>query len=426
MKNFFLSMAIILPMSLSFGQIYEENFDYTVGDSLKNQGVWSHHSGSGRFILISAGSLSYPNYPASGIGNSVMLEGGPGSAEDVNATFTPPDTTGCVYAAFLVKVDSADVGGEYFFHFSENPHSFNFRGRVFARDDGAGNLEFGLRFGSAGTIQWSSSSYVFGDTTLLVLKYVYAGDLSSQDDTVKLFINPDISVPEPAPDLVHAAENSDIWVGSVDLRQGGGPLFAQVDGIRVTLTWGAIIPVEFTSFTASVSGSSVILNWSTATELNNSGFEILRSTQQDVWEKIAFVPGNGTTTEIHYYAFEDENLDARMYSYKLKQIDFDGSFEYSNVVYVDVTIPAQFELSQNYPNPFNPSTTIKFAIPEATMVTLTVFNALGEEVALLVDRFMENGIHEVNFEAVGLNSGMYFYRIQAGDFTQVKKMTLLK
>ena len=96
------------------------------------------------------------------------------------------------------------------------------------------------------------------------------------------------------------------------------------------------------------------------------------------------------------------------------------------MVNVDVTLPLEFELSQNYPNPFNPSTTIKFAIPEATMVTLNVFNALGEEVALLVDGFMESGIHEVNFDAVGLNSGMYFYRLQAGDFNQVKKMTLLK
>jgi hypothetical protein len=189
---------------------------------------------------------------------------------------------------------------------------------------------------------------------------------------------------------------------------------------------GPGVPVELASFTASVNENIVTLNWITATELNNSGFDILRSTQQDVWEKISFVAGNGTTTEIHYYSFEDENLNAGKYSYKLKQIDFDGSYEYSNVVYVDVTVPVEFELSQNYPNPFNPTTTIKFAIPEATMVTLNVFNALGEEVALLVDWFMESGIHQVNFDAVGLNSGMYFYRLQAGDFNQVKKMTLLK
>lgn len=189
---------------------------------------------------------------------------------------------------------------------------------------------------------------------------------------------------------------------------------------------GPAVPVELASFTASVSGNTVTLNWITSTEMNNSGFDILRSVQKDVWEKIAFVRGNGTTTEINYYSFEDENLNAGKYSYRLKQIDFDGSYEYSNVVYVDVAIPTKFELSQNYPNPFNPSTTIKFTIPESAMVTLSIFNALGEEVALLVNRVMESGTYEVNFNAVGLNSGMYFYRIQAGDFTQVKKMTLLK
>ena len=189
---------------------------------------------------------------------------------------------------------------------------------------------------------------------------------------------------------------------------------------------GPAVPVELASFTASVSSSSVTLNWTTATEMNNSGFDILRSTQEDVWMKIAFVNGNGTTTEIHTYSFRDENLSAGTYYYKLKQVDFDGSYEYSNVVNVDVTNPTQFELSQNYPNPFNPSTTIKFTIPESAMVTLKVFNALGEEIALLVDRVMESGSYDVNFDASGLNSGMYFYRIQAGDFTQVKKMTLLK
>ncbi len=189
---------------------------------------------------------------------------------------------------------------------------------------------------------------------------------------------------------------------------------------------GPGVPVELVLFTASVNENVVTLKWITATELNNSGFDILRSSQNDVWEKIAFVTGNGTKTEAHYYSFKDENLDVGKHSYRLKQIDFDGSYEYSHVVYVDVIVPIDFELLQNYPNPFNPSTTIKFAIPEASMVTLAVFNALGEEVALLVDSFMESGIYEVNFDAIGLNSGMYFYRIQAGDFNQVKKMTLLK
>jgi hypothetical protein len=193
---------------------------------------------------------------------------------------------------------------------------------------------------------------------------------------------------------------------------------------------GPGVPVELVSFTISVIGNSVTLNWATATELNNSGFDVLRQSapgeQNNQWEKIGFVPGFGTSTEKHNYSFVDENLTSGQYSYRLKQIDFDGTSELSDVVNVEVTNPTQYNLSQNYPNPFNPSTTINFTLPEASNVTLKIFNTLGEEVSVLFNRVMEAGTHEVNFEASQLHSGMYFYRIEAGTFTQVKKMTLLK
>ncbi len=189
---------------------------------------------------------------------------------------------------------------------------------------------------------------------------------------------------------------------------------------------GGTVPVELTSFSASVNGKAVTLVWTTATELNNSGFEVQRATENSNWEKVAFVPGSGTTTEMKTYSYTDKNLTEGTYSYRLKQIDFNGMFEYSNIVNVDITTPIEYSLEQNYPNPFNPSTTIKFSVPEATRVTLTVFNTLGEEIAVLVNQFMEAGTHQVNFNAVNLNSGMYFYRLEAGDFVQVKKMTLLK
>ena len=186
------------------------------------------------------------------------------------------------------------------------------------------------------------------------------------------------------------------------------------------------IPVELTSFVASVSGNNVTLNWITATEINNSGFDILRQAQNNQWNKIGFVAGFGTTTETHSYSFVDENLTSGQYAYRLKQVDFDGTSELSNVVNVEVTNPVKYNLSQNYPNPFNPGTTIKFTLAEGGNVTLKIYNTLGEEVALLVNRIMESGTHNVNFDALNLNSGIYFYRIEAGDFSQVKKMTLLK
>jgi len=185
------------------------------------------------------------------------------------------------------------------------------------------------------------------------------------------------------------------------------------------------IPVELASFTASANKGNVTLDWSTATETNNNGFEIQRSTTGEFFT-IGFVQGNGTTTEMHEYSYVDRNLNAGSYSYRLKQMDYDGSFAYSSVVNVDVTAPVQFELAQNYPNPFNPSTTISFTIPQSSVVTLKVYNTLGQEVKTLINGNMESGVHSISFDASDLNSGIYFYKLEAGQFSDVRKMTLIK
>lgn len=197
-------------------------------------------------------------------------------------------------------------------------------------------------------------------------------------------------------------------------------------------TWNVgIIPVEFSSFAASVSGNDVTLNWTTATETNNSGFEVVRRLQGDDYEVVGFVPGFGTTTEIKSYSFVDENLQPGSYAYRLRQIDLDGTSEYSDMIEVDVFAPAEFSLQQNYPNPFNPSTKITFSLAENSKVTLTIFNVLGQEVTSILNTDLAAGEHEVDFNAVGLNSGVYFYKLTAvgstgEEFTSVKKMILTK
>ncbi len=191
-----------------------------------------------------------------------------------------------------------------------------------------------------------------------------------------------------------------------------------------------IVPVELTSFAANVNENNVTLNWTTATELNNQGFDVERNSGNG-FEKIGFVAGFGTSTEIHTYSYVDGSLQEGTYTYRLKQVDFDGTFEYSDVVEVDVAIPAVFALEQNYPNPFNPSTTIKFSLAADSKVTLTVFDILGQEVANLISGNLAAGSHEFNFNASNINSGVYFYRINATgvdgtNFTSVKKMILTK
>jgi hypothetical protein len=205
-----------------------------------------------------------------------------------------------------------------------------------------------------------------------------------------------------------------------------------LDSAEVAATWNiSIVPVELTSFTATVSGNSVNLNWETATEINNTGFVVERKSAASDFTQIGFVPGFGTTSEPKSYSFSDGSLSAGIYSYRLKQIDYDGTFEYSNVVEVEILAPDEFALAQNYPNPFNPSTKISFSLAVDSKVSLKVFDILGQEVAALINQDLTQGVHTYDFNAVGLNSGVYFYKIEANGvdgnkFADTKKMILIK
>ena len=187
-----------------------------------------------------------------------------------------------------------------------------------------------------------------------------------------------------------------------------------------------VVPVELTSFIANVSNGNVVLNWTTATELNNQGFEVERKTADGQFTTIGHVQGNGTTTERKEYSFTDANAQIGSYSYRLKQVDFNGTFEYSNEIFVDVTAPLEFALDQNYPNPFNPTTTINFSIAEPSFVKLAVYNLLGEEVKVLKNENMSAGTFNVSFDAASLPSGMYLYKIETAQYSSVRKMMLMK
>jgi hypothetical protein len=189
----------------------------------------------------------------------------------------------------------------------------------------------------------------------------------------------------------------------------------------------AVVPVELSSFTASVNPQGqAILNWITASEINNRGFEIQRRAVEGQFSTIGFVQGYGTTTEEQSYTYADNNVNPGTYQYRLKQIDFDGRFEYSEAIELDVTPPLAFGLEQNYPNPFNPSTKIKYSIAEAGYVKLAIYNAIGEQVSVLVDGQQNAGFFEVNFNASNLPSGTYLYKLDGPGFTTAKKMLLMK
>ena len=189
------------------------------------------------------------------------------------------------------------------------------------------------------------------------------------------------------------------------------------------------LPVELTSFTAAVQNQKVALNWRTATETNNKGFEIQRKLDDNSWIVIAFKNGNGTTTNANNYSFSENisGLNASKISYRLKQIDFNGQYQFSPIVLVDNSIPVNYSVSPNFPNPFNPSTIIKYQVPQNSFVNLKVYNSLGQEVATLVNGMVNAGNYDVQFNASNLSSGVYYYIIKAGDnFVQTRKMILMK
>jgi V8-like Glu-specific endopeptidase len=187
-----------------------------------------------------------------------------------------------------------------------------------------------------------------------------------------------------------------------------------------------IIPVELTSFTAIGYEDYAEISWITITETNNAGFSLERKSSNTDWSEIAFISGSGTTTETNAYNFVDEQLSVGKHSYRLKQIDYDGTFSFSKIVEVEISAPANYALFQNYPNPFNPSTTIKISIPLDASVQLNIYNTIGEKVAEAFSGALNAGYHEIVFDASSLTSGIYFYRLESNEFVDVKKMMIMK
>jgi hypothetical protein len=189
---------------------------------------------------------------------------------------------------------------------------------------------------------------------------------------------------------------------------------------------GTPLPVELATFSAKQTGEQINITWQTKTEVNNYGFEVERSVDSKVWSKLGFIKGSGNSNSPKNYSFTDKSyFGGTKLNYRLKQIDNDGKIVYSNVEEIEYK-PTSYELYQNFPNPFNPTTKISFALPESGNITLKVFNTLGEEVATLVNGFVEAGMHSINFNANNLTTGLYIYRLSSDKATFTKKMVLMK
>jgi hypothetical protein len=427
-----LTIFLLVLTDVSFPQLLVENFNFS---GLLSSNGWSVHSGTTNPLSTTTG-LIYTGYIGSGIGNAVLV--GNAGGEDVNRDFTAQSGDGTtIYYSFLVNVNesASNKTGDYFIHIGNrtSPTNFTFfSARVFVRIV-SDNVNFGLS--NSNTATYGSTNFAKNTTYLLVVKYTIN---NSGNDNVSLWVFssgvPDNELLAGTPEISNTTTAGQDNINAIGIRQGSSTTQPQVvvDGIRIANSWAeAPLPVELSSFTAKVIRNDIVINWQTQTETNNYGFEIQRASSHQDWQKIGFVAGHGNSNSPKEYSFIDNTLTkSGKYYYRLKQIDTDGSIHYSKEIEVDYVMPNEFLLEQNYPNPFNPSTIIRYQIPVNSKVSLKVYDLLGNEVAKLVDEDKEAGIYEVEFQSVvdgkQLANGVYFYKLQAGDFAEVRKMILMK
>ena len=288
---------------------------------------------------------------------------------------------------------------------------------IFNGTGNAGDAASSLAVDASGNVYVTGYSYTGAGTTYdyATIKY----NSSGTTEWVQIYNGPGNFYDMPHAITVDGSEN--IYVTGQSGGSGSGLDFATVKYSQQP------IPVELTSFTANVTNEgNVVLNWSTATETNNHMFEVERKSEAGEFYIVGNVEGSGTTTEPKEYSFIDQSVGPGIYYYRLKQIDFNGDYKYSDEVFVEVKATLTFSLEQNYPNPFNPSTKIKFDVPAESFITLKVYDLLGNEIAILVNEEKNAGSYEVEFNVAELTSGVYFYQLQAGSFVETKKMILLR
>ncbi len=467
MKKLYIFFTAVLTF-VFFTNIYSQSFvdDFTglAIDTLTGQSNWARGgTGLAELTVSNTSPLVYTGYSSGGGEYVVMPAGTSGSCRVFKLFSNVKSYTGTTfYISFLLRLTSVSANSVgYFLTLGDSAGSTSSLGpKIYATSNGAG-----FNIGLSKTTTSVANGIVYGTTVLnlnqtylMVVRYTFnaAGIVTPEkyDDEAYLWVDPTLTA-EPLTSAAECTATVGGLVGTGDSDFDGFGVIAggvgsfiwhnrgvtnpagDFDGVRVGhgttsadawIDLGAegIVPVELTSFAASVGGNSVTLNWATATETNNSGFEIERKSSSTSWQKIAFIQGNGTTTQPKSYSYSDRNLNEGKYSFRLKQMDYDGTFEYSKVVNAEIASVDKFELAQNYPNPFNPITTIKFSLPAAGNVKLAVYNLLGQEVQTLVNGYKEAGTHTVDFEATNLNSGIYLYKIETSTYTQTRKMTLLK
>lgn len=399
--------------------------------SLSDRG-WGDWMGGGAilaFLMASDQYMSLTNCTFSG--NSSTVYGG--------AIFVKTNANSSIQVSNCTFANNSGGRGGAFSsdQVTGNPQPYDFTNTIF----------YGNTASNAGSQLWAQSTTYFTYNNCLI-QTNNDGNIAGNYNSCLIGSNPLLS---SLADNGGSTRTMALQLGSPAIDAGtasGAPSGDQRDYTRTgSIDIGAYeynaspLPVELVSFKVNEVDGKVILNWATATEVNNYGFEVeklkiknQKSNSDIKWENIGFVKGNGNSNSAKEYSFIDDKISAGKYLYRLKQIDNDGKFEFSKEVEVEFGTPNEFSLNQNYPNPFNPRTIISYQLPVYSFVTLKIYDVLGNEVVTLVNENQSAGIHSLEFQSAAgsqqLASGIYFYKLSStsasGSFVQTKKMSLLK
>jgi len=436
----FVIFTLLINFTLWGALLLNENFDYTAGENLTAHNWTSFYSGGTNPITVSSGSLSFPNYISSGIGNSALVDN---TGEDDRRSFAE-SSSGSIYASALVKVSTAYSG--YFFHFRSGTSNI---GRVFIKS--GANFYFGLtKNGDTGN--YTTSNYTYEQTYLIVLKYEFKAGLDDDEVSLYIFSSGDNHSTEPeTTTLGPFSDGSDVSdIDNIALRQYNEGQDITVDGIRIATTWSeATLPVTLSTFTAQYLNSTPTLYWQTQSELDNMGWFLYRNNVEDFTsaEKITgMIQGHGTTTEPQSYIYEDaEELQIEQtYYYWLESVDYSGTIHHYDKV-AQVTIPHPDDLGQNVtppiaydisadPNPFSYTTNISFVMDQPSLVDVAIYNVKGQLVKSFSTVMTTSENEFVNFHWNGkdntgraLSNGVYLYSVKVnGKDYATKQLILMK
>jgi hypothetical protein len=438
MKKLFYTISILMIGLGLNAQVFIDDFNYgsTSGSLTTVSGTnWVAHSGAATNpVGYSNTGLTVVGYTSSTFaGGSATFLNGSGTREDVNIAISPAITAGAAYATFVLRVTaSGGTTGDYNFHFLDGAGASpgtNFRSRLYIKDGStAGTFNVGIaKASSAGNATFAATDYLLNQDYIVVLKYAIV--TGTNNDQCSLFVlSGSIPVSEPAPtvsvtNLTDSALSDLSQVASFAIRQGStGVSAGTIDGLRVTTSWSnAQLPVTWKSFSASKTTDATLLKWSTASESNNSGFEVQRSVEGKSFEAIGFVKGAGNSAKVLNYSFADmANLSAKTVYYRLKQVDFDGKINYSKTLSV-VNNEQKMALGASLPNPFNNELTVNINAIGNTTATVTLMDMIGKVHHSSIET-LTAGSNSINLLTTDMPNGIYFIRVTANGETFTQKV----